>query len=420
MSDANLDETQPINPEKARAGQESDPAAATQRIQLGGVERTQPVQVAPAGAPEPKKPVYTEPVTKPRKPLRWTIVFAGLALMILLGAGGGYAGYRAALKAKEVAYTENVTQLATEQFMLALQAQTEGRYELAITHIEYVIQLDPNFPGAQEKLTEVMLALAMAKTPTPVITIVVPTITPSPTPDFRGEDEIFLNARSLLENQQWVELLQVLDTLRDKNLSYRAVEVDGMYYVGLRNRGLFKIASGELEGGLYDLALVERFGPLDVDAQGMRTWARLYLSGARYWGVRWDKVVEAFAEIYPYFPNMHDNSGFTATERYRIASLKYGDQLSAAGQYCEALKQYENALGISNPGDLEPTVTAVYEKCNPATATQGPTLTPTPTLTFTIGPSETPTATTEVIPPTATDTPVPPTETPTPTDTLAS
>ena len=109
-------------------------------------------------------------------------------------------------------------------------------------------------------------------------------------------------------------------------------------------------------------------------------------------------------EIYPYFPNMHDKSGFTATERFRIASVKYGDQLSAAGQYCEALQQYQNAQGIINDAAVEPTVTEVYKGCYPPEPTLGPTLTPTPTFTITIGPSETPTPTTEVVPPTPTDT----------------
>jgi hypothetical protein len=425
MSDSNLDETQPVKAVKAGNAEAPvppiDPAAATQRIRLPGVEKTQPVGNMQAAGPvrsfdpmpDAIPPAIEDLAKKPRKPLRWIIVIGGILLTIALGAGGGYFGYRSAQAAKTLAYSESVTQLATEQFMLALKAQGEGHLELAVRHVEYVIQLDPNFPGAQDKLAELMLAVAISKTPTPVITIIIPTITPSPTPDFRGEDEIFNNAKSLMENKEWVQTLQVLDTLRDKNLSYRAVEVDGMYYLALRHRGLLKINSGELEGGIYDLALVERFGPLDIDAQGVRTWARLYLSGSRYWGVRWDKVVEAFTEIYPYFPNMHDSSGFTATERFRIASVKYGDQLSAAGQFCEALKQYQNAQGIINDAAVEPTVTTVYNKCFPATPTLGPTLTETPTATITVGPSQTPSLTPEVVVPTVTDTPVPPTVEPT-------
>jgi hypothetical protein len=130
--------------------------------------------------------------------------------------------------------------------------------------------------------------------------------------------------------------------------------------------------------------------------------------------VRWDKVVEAFAEIYPYFPSMHDSSGMTATERFRIASVKYGDQLSAEGNFCDALKHYEAAQGITNDPAVAPSVTAVFVGCYPATPTLGPSLTPTPTFTFTIGPSDTPSPTTEsAASPTPTDTPVPPTETPT-------
>jgi hypothetical protein len=443
MSDENNESTQPV--QTGRGQVPVDPTAVTQRVsindpkstrksasqagaktgsQMGdqaGSSQPRPISAQPGAASTGKMHVPVSESQPPgeendpvddaaqRKPRRWPIVLVGILLMLVLGAGGGFLGYQAARTAQRQAYDDSVTALATEQFMLGLQAQSEERFDLARQHFEYVIQLDPNFPGVKEKLTEVMIAAASAKTPTPQATL--PPPTPTPTPDFRGEEEIFNNARGLLANKEWVQALQVLDTLRDKNLSYRAVEMDGMYYVALRHRGLVKISSGELEGGLYDLALVERFGPLDVDAEGVRTWARLYLTGSRFWGVRWDKVVAAFAEIYPAFPSMFDSSGMTATERFRIASIKYGDQLAAESKACEALQQYQNAQAIVSDSNVEPTVTAVYATCFPPTPTTGATMTPTPTATWTTGPSPMPTEETPQPSESPTDTAVTPSPT---------
>ena len=75
--------------------------------------------------------------------------------------------------------------------------------------------------------------------------------------------------------------------LRKDDITYHAAEVDGMYYMALRNRGVCKIypqsyepnascatLNINLEGGIYDLTQAEQFGPLDATASALRTWAR--------------------------------------------------------------------------------------------------------------------------------------------------
>lgn len=380
-------------------------------------ESTQPVEIPSDGT----QPVEKIDNTQPGKPVGGNgkmdekkeapqgrrriglIVLAGILAVLLFGATGGYLGYQAAAEAKNRAYRESITQEATEQFMLALQAQKDKHYVLAQRHIEYVIKLDPEFPGARDKLAEILLEMARQDTPTPVPPT--PTITPSPTPDLRGEEEIFNNAWNLLGNKDWEQALQVLGALRDRNLAYKAVQVDGMYYVALRHRGLQQISTGQLEEGLYSLALVEKFGPLDVDANGVRTWARLYISGSRYWGVRWDKVVTAFAEIYPAYPSLHDSSGVTATERYRIASIRYAEQLLSENKPCEAQQQYQNAASIATDDTLNAALADAINKCTPPTEVPPPTAVLSPTPTVGVPTVETP------LPPA--DTPVPPAETPT-------
>ena len=94
-----------------------------------------------------------------------------------------------------------------------------------------------------------------------------------------------------------------------------------MLYVALRNRGVEKISKqADLEGGIYDLALAERFGPLDLDARGWREWSQWYIRGASFWEVDWAKSISYFSQVAPIAPNLRDASGWTASDRYRIAS----------------------------------------------------------------------------------------------------
>jgi hypothetical protein len=168
-----------------------------------------------------------------------------------------------------------------------------------------------------------------------------------------------------------------------------------MLYLALRMRAEEEIMNnGNLESGLYDLALSEGFAPLDADSINRREWARLYLLGASFWNVFPEEALYYFRQLVFAAPYLHDTNGFTAAERYRQALLQYGDQLAQAGAWCEAQVQYEAAIPMS-PND--PTVEAraldAREKCeNPASPTVEATVT-TPTLgtpspTTTISPTE--------------------------------
>ena len=411
MLDPNIENTQPAKPAPGENPEVTQPVTTS-----GNIEYTQPTSIQPDAAGPLPIPAAEEEDTTPKKPGRvrqWPWILAGIVLILLLGSLGGYIGYRSALQLRAAVSAEEIATIATEQFMLGLQEQAAGKYNLALKRFEYVIKLDPNFPSAQEKLTEVMMAIALSQTPTVTATTTLPTLTP--TPDTRAEEEIFTNARDLVNNKDWFAALDVLDTLRNKNINYRTIEVDGMYYTALRFRGLAKINTGNLEGGLYDLALVERFAPLDVDADGVRTWTRIYITGAAYWGVRWDQVVFYFEQIAPYFPGLRDTSGITANERYRIGLLKWGDQLAAEGKYCDAVDKYEASYQIGPDSALDPTATEVYNLCHPPEPTQAPT--ETPTATPTLGaptPTDTPAVVNTEVPTEALPTPETPTDTPTP------
>jgi len=348
---------------------------------------------------------------KSKGPRRWVWILLGILLILAMGGFGGLAGYNSALQMRQQAKEEQKVSQAKEHFMLGLVAQSNKQYEVAKQQYEYVIRQDPSFPGVQDKLREVLIEMSMERTPTPVPTVVTPTLTP--TPDLRPQEEIYNQARAQYAAQDWEGLFATVDSLRQIDPTYRAVEIDDMLYIALRFRGIDKILhQANLEGGLYDLALAERFGPLDVDSIGYRNWARMYLNGASFWEVDWPKVMAYFEEIYPYFPNMRDSSGLTAIERYRIAATSQGDKLMAANDACGAYDYYKKSLNAVNDPAVEQKAEEAYLVCYPPT----PTFTATPEVTVT--PQE---ATPEPQEPTATEEVEPtsppeevPTETPTP------
>jgi tetratricopeptide (TPR) repeat protein len=348
--------------------------------------------------------------------LNWLLIaFLGLLLLAAIAGVSGYGGY---LSAIELRLSNQATQVygeAQRQFDLGLQDLQSQRYDLARQRFEYVIQLDPNFPGVTEALAQALLALNTTATAT-----IAPTPTLTPTPDLRGQEELYLQAREMMAGGDWTGAIDTLLILRKRYPNYLTVEVDGLLYAALRNRGVQKISIlADLEGGTYDLALAQSFGPLDVEARNWRDWATLYVRGASFWDVDWAQAVFYFSQLAQIAPNLMDASRLTSLERYYLALVGYGDWFARQELWCEADEQYQLAASMRNDPAVQPTAVFVADKCaNPPPETTGGEATLTPTLTPTDGPTPTPTF--EAGLPTATPTPTPPatpTETPTPTPT---
>jgi hypothetical protein len=298
----------------------------------------------------------------------------------------------------------------------ARQDIEEGRYEVALSRLNWILEEMTDFLS-KEELAEVgelysqtLVLISQIGTPTqrPTPTPIEPVNTP--TPDLRGEQEMFDNAQQYISDRAWNDVILTLAALRQKDLTYRTVQVDGMLYIALRNRGIEKIlVEGSLEPGIYDLTLAERFAPLDGRAEGIRTWTRLYLTGASYWEVNWEQVVFYFEQVYPFVPNLRDGTFMTATERFRLGALEYAKELTKNGDYCLAQEYFEKSLSISGNPEIQPTAQWVGEVC--AAGEEG--LQPSPTII--IQPTPTPGTGLEPTPtPTQTETPPgQPTEEPT-------
>jgi hypothetical protein len=332
-----------------------------------------------------------------------TFLFNALGLIVVLFLAI-LAGYGSGISVRKSNETSVMSEQLSQQFQYALVDIEFGRYANARQRLEYIIDENPSFPGAQQKLTEV---LVLSNAPTPTIT---PSLTP--TPDFSGAEQAFAQAQQQIVAQDWAGAIGTLDQIRKLDPNYKTSQVDGMYYFALRNHGYNLITQqGNLEGGIYYFTLAERFGPLDRDAEGLRTGSRYYLIGASFWELDWEQVLFYFNQVAGY--GLWDGS-MTVSERIYIASMRYGDQLLSQERWCDAVTQYEAAQAI---GGLDAAAQEGYERafveCYPPTPTIDPASLFTPTIDpalLTTAPPPTGAVTTE--PPPATDVPTePPTAT---------
>jgi tetratricopeptide (TPR) repeat protein len=332
-----------------------------------------------------REPGNTQPL-QPVKPVgRWRsrlISVAGILALVVLGGFGGYYG---GLGQRRSAQASVIAGQMLEQFQYALVDEQFSRYEAAKERLEFIIQHDPNFPGAQEELAKVLVKLTI---PTPTATV-----PPTPTADMRGVQTLFASAQQLVAAGDWPNALTTLDQLRKDAADFNTVQVDGMYYFALRNYGVNLIQQqGDLEGGIYQLTLAERFAPLDNTANGLREGARAYIQAASYFGVNWARSVDLFRGVANGWPAMWDGN-MNAAQRFRIALMRYGDELWSQGRACDATEQYQEAKTY---GELDSTSgknsNQAYNQCYPAT--EVPTEQPTSEAPTAEASPETPTETT--------------------------
>ncbi len=370
MSDTELKDTQP---NKALQDTQPDPVNG----------ETQPMAVKSDTQPRPSAPM------KKNFP-RWLVALC----VIVVIAIGVLAGYSSGMGQRYAAQSTVVAGQLDEQFQLGQQAVEAGNYELAKQYFDFVLRTDSNFPGIVAAYSDLMLR--MQASPTPVFS---PTPLVSPTPDLRGVEEIYNTALQLLNASDWNGAITNLDSLRKSNPTYRTAEVDGMYYVALRQRGVEKITTAcqdvNLAGGIYDLTLAEHFvgaGNLDSVAESLRTYARLYIIGASFWDQDWLQAQSFFAQVMTGYPNMSDSSCKSATRRWIEATFKIADQELLYGNPCHAEDQYAFVFtSVYDPyfATVYPTATQAANQCNGdggggsgevPTALGTPIETPTPTV----------------------------------------
>jgi hypothetical protein len=304
--------------------------------------------------------------------------FGGLVLLAAISGGAGY--YTSSREGSAQATLEMGVYLMN-QYELAVKDYGNGNYQLAFDRLVYIVSKDPEFTAAADLLLQVHVILNKTATPQPPTA----TVTLTPTPDLRPAEEQYNTAVVLITQHAWDLALESLSNLRKVHPDYRIIDVDGLMYLALRNRGIAKILNRELEGGIYDLTLAEKFGPLDNEANNYWGWARLYLLGNAFWGAYPEQAAYYYGQLVGTGVDIRDSSGESAFYRYVISLAQIGDLSAAEGDWCLASEQYQAAVDSWALDHLVPTATHAFEQCLALTPSITPTatITETPTITLT-------------------------------------
>lgn len=376
MQNDNLNDTLPSAPQPA-GSDENEHLAET--------------QLSPALPDDPSQTIPTRPLkddtleiqeiagslpaevagTASKAETKRSIIFRRIGIVISIFFGlvaiGALSGYGVGMGDRKENQELQRARIAAEQFQLAQLDMDNSDYITAVQRLEYVIRIYPSFPGAAEKLTIALLASKSTATPT-----LIPTATLEPTPDNRKVEELYQQAVNAAAAQDWDTVLSNADAIRKAKPDFRTVDIDGLYYIALRNRGVKKILNdGDLEGGIYDLSQAELFAPIDAQANSYRQWAEWYQTGASFWEVDWEQAVYYFNLIAPLAPNLMDSSYFTAQSRLATAQVGYSgvliqraDTYLAEKYWCSADELFKQAASYSPLApEVVPTAEHARSKC---------------------------------------------------------
>ena len=279
-------------------------------------------------------------------------LFAILAIVVSISVMA-YCGYRAGVKQRAAAAATEVANEVQMQYSLAIQDMQIGQPGVALQRLEYILKVNPDYPGAAD-------LLAKAREDTNVVGL----RTAHPTEVLqRDEDRISAEERFKLlvlsyQRRDWSETVQRASDLKVTDVDHRSETVDSMLFVSLRSRGIERIDSGLLELGMTDLEHSEQIMSLDNVALQRRRWASLYLAGMAFWELNWQLVIENFSVLNEIAPNFQG-----ARSLLREAHISYGNELLQAQESCLAKEQFGAAQKIAVDSKTEEQLSEAEKQC---------------------------------------------------------
>jgi len=239
------------------------------------------------------------------------------------------------------------------QFRLAAQDMQIGQSGVAAQRLEYVVRMNPDFPGAAQ-----MLAKAREAANGATLHVARSTEAPLPVEERLSPEQLFNLLAGAYQRGEWPQVVQRAAALKATGAQHRSTSVDGMLFVGLRNRGIERIDAGVLEMGLTDLEHAEQIMDLDNVALQRRRWAALYLSGMTFWELNWQLAIDNLSVLYQIAPNFRD-----ARSQLRKAHIAYGEALLQAEDSCLGGEQFAAALLIETDERTEQQLAAAEKAC---------------------------------------------------------
>jgi len=288
--------------------------------------------------------------------LAFVLAFYGLVIGLAVRQGNN--------RRLETQLTTQASQLA-RQMELAQEDYRKGSYQLVLTRLDWVLENDPNYPGAAALYQQTQAELARQNaTPTPALTPAsTATITPIPTPIVNSAQEL-AEIRQLVQTETWQEAIARLVAFQTQFPNDNREETDRLLYEAYIGLGLETIYDEQVELGIYYLDQAETLGNLPIEVQDQRVWAKLYVTGIVFYQVNWDVSVYYFRQLCAAAPFFHDACGKLYT-----SLLAFGDQFAAALDWCPAENAYREAIPFGNTQTLRDKLNTSVEGCLQATPT---------------------------------------------------
>ena len=103
----------------------------------------------------------TQPLKPVKKASRWQSVLIGIVGVIVLLALAGFGGYESAIATRTQAKSNWSMSNLMDQYKLALVDEQFKRYDDAKQRLNFIIQNDPSFPGAQTEMTKLLIIMSI-------------------------------------------------------------------------------------------------------------------------------------------------------------------------------------------------------------------------------------------------------------------
>ncbi|MEE9615739.1 MAG: hypothetical protein V3T90_01865 [Anaerolineae bacterium] len=294
------------------------------------------------------------PSTSATTPTRWRrlrpILFWAIGFLGLLALSIGVSAYYGIHQGERDREQRRLDQ-AEQHYRAGLERLDVGEHELAIAEFEYVLELDPDHPFAQQGIAEAQARIAARPTPT------------SETHE-NLVDDLYQQAVAHYEAEQWKEAAAVLIQLRALDPIYEAEAVEEMLFIGLYNAGMALLDEDRFEEGIFYLDQAVALRPLDEEALTQRSLAMQYMTALGYWGVDWERCIERFEQLYTLAPDYKD-----VFRRLYRAHVIYADAWYDQGEMCPAEVQYTQAVQLMAGPEIEQKRAEAAQICLIATPT---------------------------------------------------
>jgi tetratricopeptide (TPR) repeat protein len=251
-----------------------------------------------------------------------------LGLIIAAGLGGVYAGLQDR--------TADQQAQANKFYDEGVANRAAGKLQLAKADFEYVLKIDPKYPGATEQLQQIVDLLTVKPTPTA-----------SPL-QVNVTEQLYQTGVAAYEQQKWQRAIEIFAQVRALDPTYQQDQIAQLTYQAALTYGQQLLKEDRLEEAIAYLDQAAYLQPLPAATEAEVTYARMYITARDYWNVNWEQAIESFGQLYQIGPGYKDTFA-----RYVEAYIQYGNERTRAGDPCTAQTQYEAALQLRPDAELQ-------------------------------------------------------------------